>query len=1080
MRSRVSWQKLLSICMVVLFVLINVPFTMATGTNKIRYTTIFYDDFNDNTKNTTLWTEVFTDGTWEERNQRVEFELIERSRYLREGIESIPFNVTFSSDKGLQVNWTIITSIGSNSRVGTVRLRVIDSSGDSWIDAYYWRWRDSFRYRDSVDNKDLIIEDDVPDGIWNNTLIIYGDRYRLIMGEADTGWINKTIFPEHAQVKVQIFITNAGSTPGLVQRSAFDDIVVSLIEEKVPSPIEVKWTYPSSDFFERKMYHPYEIRLNVSSTSLPNGKKNFTFGLDYNFTAYNLLGKEIQPEWELNEKSFCILSNSSYSQIYDFGTILNTTLISNETKEWNFTISNRWNWIEPWSLTRILGIVESIFSAGLKTYLKEMENALAVLDYEGYAEKASSFINGIWHMRYHYKGLGDFSPGSKGYVDVWVEPAKLGLLVESFLSAELASMATAAGFKALLVPFGWGIAAGLFAVEATSWVLSEISYAASVDPDYNIYSLATPRSFHVPLLEEIPEGTEKELAKNALKLVSIAEARKSAYAKFLGAEELREYKLAAIHHACFKSYTEMIKELLETIKSQLDTLISSLPPLTKDDIDAIKENLSLNGLPQFEREYLRWMGFTDGEIENLTSFYIRVNDSLYLDCFNLSQVMADLINATSITCSLTKAPAGIYIPIVNVAPQSIDYYSPPSNLYCYVEFPEISDLSTYKLEEIHLNGKIEPSFVSHAGDHDGNDISDFLVTFNMRDVLSLLVEGDQALYLDGNLSRDGNSRSFVGSFVLSLIGLPPVTEEKIGFPKYEGGRWITSSTKISFHASDDLSNVTATYYRIWYNGSWTRWMLYNGSFNLLGEGMYRIEFFSVDSAGNVENVHNVTHFVDNTPPHTSADIGKPFYKDERGEWITSNTSIYLNSTDYPECACGVKEIYYSYDDGTTWFVVNGSVASFYIPEECAHVVKWYAVDNLGNAEEIHERILNVDNIPPETTLVIEGHYSGSGTPDDPYRIAITPETRIYLNATDKPECGAVGVRNTYFRIRADGLITKWMSLKELEERGNDIKFAIPKSIIDKGGPFYLDYYSDDLLGNREGIKTAAFYFQKTL
>ena len=123
MRSRVSWQKLLSICMVVLFVLINVPFTMATGTNKIRYTTIFYDDFNDNTKNTTLWTEVFTDGTWEERNQRVEFELIERSRYLREGIESIPFNVTFSSDKGLQVNWTIITSIGSNSRVGTVRLR---------------------------------------------------------------------------------------------------------------------------------------------------------------------------------------------------------------------------------------------------------------------------------------------------------------------------------------------------------------------------------------------------------------------------------------------------------------------------------------------------------------------------------------------------------------------------------------------------------------------------------------------------------------------------------------------------------------------------------------------------------------------------------------------------------------------------------------------------------------------------------------------------------------------------------------------------------------------------------------------
>ena len=657
----------------------------------------------------------------------------------------------------------------------------------------------------------------------------------------------------------------------------------------------------------------------------------------------------------------------------------------------------------------------------------------------------------------------------------------MGLLVESFLSAELASMATAAGFKALLVPFGWCIAAGLFAVEATSWVLSEISYAASVDPDYNIYSLATPRSFHVPLLEEIPEGTEKEFAKNALKLISIAEARKSAYAKFLGAEELREYKLAAIHYACFKSYTEMIKELLETIKSQLDTLISSLPPLTKDDIDAIKENLSLNGLPQFEREYLRWMGFTDGEIENLTSFYIRVNDSLYLDCLNLSQVIADLNNATSITYSLTKAPAGIYMPIVNVAPQSIDYYSPPSNLSCYVEFPEISDLSAYKLEEIHLNGKIEPSFVSHAGDHDGNDISDFLVTFNMSDVLSLLVEGDQVLYLDGNLSKDENSTSFIGSFVLSLIGLPPVTQEKIGSPKYEGGRWITSSTKLSFHASDDLSNVTATYYRIWYNGSWTQWMLYNGSFNLLGEGMYRIEFFSVDSAGNVENVYNVTHFVDDTPPHTSADIGKPFYKDERGEWITSDTPMYLNSTDYPEdCACGVREIYYSYDNGTTWFKVNGSVALFHIPEECSHVVKWYAVDNLGNEEEIRERILKVDNTPPLSNITISEpkfnwtkHLLAQIIQDIPPEIRdiyislplfVTNHTYFRPQAQDQGRC-LVGVGAIYYRTwnTFDG----WTDWQEYEEKQGPISAAKLGFTLKKQGLNYIEYYSQDLLQNKE-------------
>jgi len=298
-------------------------------------------------------------------------------------------------------------------------------------------------------------------------------------------------------------------------------------------------------------------------------------------------------------------------------------------------------------------------------------------------------------------------------------------------------------------------------------------------------------------------------------------------------------------------------------------------------------------------------------------------------------------------------------------------------------------------------------------------------------------------------------------------------------PKYgSNDEWVTSKTTFNLTVIPTSTYVNKTYYRIWYKGSWTPWMEYKGNFTLKGECKHYLEYYSVDKAGNQERIHNQTHFVDDSPPVTKSRTGRPYYKDERGEWVTSKTSIQLSSMDFPDCGCGVKEIYYSYDNGKTWFKVNGNRTSFHIPEECAHVVKWYAVDNLGNEEEIHERILNVDNTPPETTLVIEGHYSGSGTPDDPYRIAITPETRIYLNATDKPECGAVGVRNTYFRIRADGLITKWMSLKELEEKGNDIKFAIPKSIIDKGGPFYLDYYSDDLLGNRESVKTAVFYLQK--
>jgi len=316
----------------------------------------------------------------------------------------------------------------------------------------------------------------------------------------------------------------------------------------------------------------------------------------------------------------------------------------------------------------------------------------------------------------------------------------------------------------------------------------------------------------------------------------------------------------------------------------------------------------------------------------------------------------------------------------------------------------------------------------------------------------------------------------VHSVIVNVDSSPPETRIDFRGPCYEADKnmWITSFTPIYLSAVDHPEcscGVDKTYYRI-NRGDWKE---YTGAFYIGEECSHTIEYYSVDYLGNVEPTKSITVNVDNSAPVTLSSTERPYYRDERGEWITSNTSIYLNSTDYPECACGVKEIYYSYDNGTTWFVVNGSKTMFNIPEECVHVIKWYAVDNLGNTEEIRERVLRVDNTPPETTLVIEGHYSGSGTPDDPYRV--TPETRISFNASDKGKC-AVGVRDTYFRIRTDHLSTKWMSWKSLQEEGNDAWAVVPKAILEEGGPFYLEYYSEDLLGNKENTHTVVFYFEK--
>ncbi len=156
---------------------------------------------------------------------------------------------------------------------------------------------------------------------------------------------------------------------------------------------------------------------------------------------------------------------------------------------------------------------------------------------------------------------------------------------------------------------------------------------------------------------------------------------------------------------------------------------------------------------------------------------------------------------------------------------------------------------------------------------------------------------------------------------------PPITTKVVGIPSY--GSFVTSNTPIWLNATDNAngSGVNATYYRIWnatgwhpssstdyycgntniiYNGT-AYWYVYrmNGSvvyapIHFHEECMHMIEYYSVDFAGNEEQYHIQTHFVDNTPPEVTKEYGEPFYNDSGNHYITKDTPIYLNATDMPD------------------------------------------------------------------------------------------------------------------------------------------------------------------------------------
>ncbi len=144
---------------------------------------------------------------------------------------------------------------------------------------------------------------------------------------------------------------------------------------------------------------------------------------------------------------------------------------------------------------------------------------------------------------------------------------------------------------------------------------------------------------------------------------------------------------------------------------------------------------------------------------------------------------------------------------------------------------------------------------------------------------------------------------------------PPNTTKVLGEPNYKG-IWVTSNTPIWLNATDNDSGVNATYYRIW-NGTWhpaddkddycgnknitfingKYWYIYrmNGSIvhapiYFHEECIHYLEYFSVDFAGNEEEIKNQTHFVDNTPPELTKEYGEPSYGKRGGILLEENFS----------------------------------------------------------------------------------------------------------------------------------------------------------------------------------------------
>lgn len=142
---------------------------------------------------------------------------------------------------------------------------------------------------------------------------------------------------------------------------------------------------------------------------------------------------------------------------------------------------------------------------------------------------------------------------------------------------------------------------------------------------------------------------------------------------------------------------------------------------------------------------------------------------------------------------------------------------------------------------------------------------------------------------------------------------------------------------------------------------------------------------------------------------------------------------------------------------TVYFAINQSPFEVYTTEKKLtnqgnYVLKYYAVDHVGNASQVQQEAFTVDNTPPFTNLNL------NGVTDDK---VISFTSKMYFNTEDSIS----GLKTTYYKFD-DGALQTY--------DGKNIPFMALAE-----GKHTLYYYSTDNVNNQENTRKFDFFLDKS-
>ncbi len=255
-------------------------------------------------------------------------------------------------------------------------------------------------------------------------------------------------------------------------------------------------------------------------------------------------------------------------------------------------------------------------------------------------------------------------------------------------------------------------------------------------------------------------------------------------------------------------------------------------------------------------------------------------------------------------------------------------------------------------------------------------------------------------------------------------------------------KWSKEDVSVTLSATDDLSGVKSTYYSINHSE-----FVEGTQLAINEEGVNRVSFYSVDNAGNIEEVKTVDVKIDKQAPETILNASAYWYK---------NHEVKLELTAVDNLS-GVKASYYSIDNAA---FTEGP--AFTIDKAGIHTVSFYSVDNVGNVEEVKTVEVKIDNQAPKTTADIKDQSLVELTAEDDLSGVLT--TYYSVNGSDFKE-------GTSFAVDQAGVNT--VTFYSIDKAGNYEKKQTIEVVVDKTAPVTVSNVKDQWYNETVNVELTA-------